>query len=608
MKDNKEEKNEDEKNIIIEKKIVGKKEVTIDKYHKGALLGKGGFGLCYEFRSENDEIIYAGKILDKTKFKEKRNQKETEIQKHKENIQNEIEYQRNLKHPKIVKVISYFEDENYVYIVLEKCNNNTLSHLLKTRKKLTEIEVQCYIFQLIQGLLFLHNKDFIHRDLKPENLFLDDKLELKIGDFGLVHKMNKNEKAVDYCGTEKYMAPEIFEKKGYSFEVDIWAIGIIMYFLLTGKYPFNNGDEIKSKILNFPDDIKISKAAKNLIEQILVKEPKKRPNLSQILYHDFFHNNKFPQFLDKSTLKTPPDSSLFKSYNPDLNEDDLFNKDVKIIYLYKLKIPKIGEAKYENIDKYILKDQSLLKGFDYWVSYFHKSSHYDFYYYEMNNGLYGLIKLDDINIIINEKNQKLYKIINNKDDDEEKDEIEKYNIDNCPHDLQESVDDLITYHKLRLEKGNNSQTISITSGDKCSESNENNSEKKPKETEMKTEKDYLILNENIYNKEIIYLVYIKKLKVEEKANFLELSDGTKQIIFKDKVEIIMSEKKENLIYVDRHKERTKIPTFNILNNSNKDLTYILKYIKKYTILNLKEKMENKFHRLHPNGNNNENKG
>ena len=352
MQDNQEEKKEVEEDIIIEKKLDDKNEVIIDKYHKGKLLGHGGFSQCYEFKSENDGIIYAWIIFDKTKFKRKEN-KETEFQ----FCRKEIEIQKNLNHPKIVKVKSYFEDENNAYLVLEKCNNNSLNHLLSKRTKLTEIEVQCYMFQLIQGLLFLHNKGYIHRDIKPQNLFLADNLELKISDFGLVYKLNKNEKIIDFCGTLIFMAPEIFKTEGYSYEVDIWAIGVIMYLLLIGQYPFNNKDEITNKILNFPNDIKISKAAQNLIEQILVKEPKKRPNLTQILYHDFFHNNKFPEFLDISTLETAPDNSLFKKYNPDLNEDDIINKEVKNTKLYTLKVPKIVEAKYENIDNYTLIDQ-----------------------------------------------------------------------------------------------------------------------------------------------------------------------------------------------------------------------------------------------------------
>ena len=453
MINNKEEKKEVEE-IIIEKKTDDEKEVIIDKYHKGKFLGKGGFAECYEFKSESDGIIYAGKMVDKKKFKIKKDQRETEImriQKDAEYLKREIRIQQNLNYSKIVKVKSFFEDDHHVYIVLQKCNNNSLTELLKKRKYLTEIEVQCYMFQLIQGLIFLHNKNYIHRDLKPDNLFLDDKLELKIGDFGLVYKLNKNEKANDYCGTLKYMAPEFFEKKPYSFEVDIWAIGIIMYILLIGQFPFNDEYEIKTKNLNFPNDIKKSKSAKNLIEQILVKEPKKRPTLSQILYHDFFHISKFPEFLDISTLETAPDSSLFKRYNPDLNEDEIINKDVKITKLYKLKeVLKIKEAKYENIDSYTLINQSLLKEFDYFISYYHKSFRYDLFYYEMNNGSYGLIILGRINIIINDKNKKLYNIINN--GDKEEDEIEKYDIDKCPENLKENVNNLINYHKQRVEK------------------------------------------------------------------------------------------------------------------------------------------------------------
>ena len=95
------------------------------------------------------------------------------------------------------------------------------------------------------------------------------------------------------------MAPELINpgEKGYSFEVDIGAIGIIMYYLLTKEFPFSSINKEKipelilSGIFSFPENIKISEAAKDLIKQILVKEPTKRPNLSQILYHVFFSQN-----------------------------------------------------------------------------------------------------------------------------------------------------------------------------------------------------------------------------------------------------------------------------------------------------------------------------
>ena len=110
------------------------------------------------------------------------------------------------------------------------------------------------MFQLIEGLKYLQDKKILHRDLKPLNLFLTDKYELKIADFGLAYKLNKNdEKVKDFFVTKKFMAPEFFEEpiKGYSFEVDIWAIGIIMYQLFTLKTPFNSPNKIKKEGITF---------------------------------------------------------------------------------------------------------------------------------------------------------------------------------------------------------------------------------------------------------------------------------------------------------------------------------------------------------------------
>ena len=134
-----------------------------------------------------------------------------------------------------------------------------------------------------------------------------------------------------------------------------------MYNLLTGDYPFKGSDKIKlcENILksdfDFPENIKISEASKKLIRQILVKDPRKRPSLVQILYHDFFHIYKFPKFFNPSTLVAPPD---IKEYNPDINKDEIIKKEVKLKNLYKAIIPDIFEIRYEDINKYIIKELS----------------------------------------------------------------------------------------------------------------------------------------------------------------------------------------------------------------------------------------------------------
>lgn len=133
--------------------------------------------------------------------------------------------------------------------------------------------MQSYINQLISALKYLHNNKIIHRDLKLGNLFINDKMELKLGDFGLATKLDfDGEKKKTICGTPNYIAPEILDgKTGHSFEVDVWSLGVIIYTLLIGKPPFETQDvkttykKIKACQYQFPDHVIIPDTAKNLI-------------------------------------------------------------------------------------------------------------------------------------------------------------------------------------------------------------------------------------------------------------------------------------------------------------------------------------------------------
>ena len=115
-----------------------------------------------------------------------------------------------------------------------------MNELLRRRKRLHELEVQCYSLQIINALKYLHAHRIIHRDLKLGNLFLNDKMEIKLGDFGLATKLDfDGEKKRTICGTPNYIAPEVLEGKcGHSYEVDVWSLGVIIYTLIIGKPPF----------------------------------------------------------------------------------------------------------------------------------------------------------------------------------------------------------------------------------------------------------------------------------------------------------------------------------------------------------------------------------
>ena len=189
--------------------------------------------------------------------------------------------------------------------------------------------------QIISALLYLHAHRIIHRDLKLGNLFINEKMEVKLGDFGLATKLDfDGEKKRTICGTPNYIAPEVLEGKGgHSYEVDVWSLGVIMYTLLVGKPPFETSDvkstykKIRMNSYSFPDHVQISESAKNLIKLILIGDPGNRPSLEQIKNHDFFNNGpggSVPKTLPQSLLACPPSNEYIKQFIPQGRENNAY--------------------------------------------------------------------------------------------------------------------------------------------------------------------------------------------------------------------------------------------------------------------------------------------
>ncbi|XP_065164493.1 serine/threonine-protein kinase polo isoform X2 [Atheta coriaria] len=271
----------DEKNEIIPDQIYDSN--TKMMYRKGRFFGKGGFAKCYEITDTNG-LVYAGKIVSKT-LMQKQNQRDKMTQ--------EIAIHQSLRHKHIVGFNGFFEDVHNIYVVLELCRRRSMMELHKRRKVLTEPETRFYMKQLISGIDYLHSNNIIHRDLKLGNIFLNDELNVKIGDFGLAAKIEfDGERKKTLCGTPNYIAPEILTKKGHSFEVDVWSLGCIMYTLLIGRPPFETSSlkETYSKIkkCDYKISNNISENSKHLIMLMLQQEPYKRPKIRQIDAHDFF--------------------------------------------------------------------------------------------------------------------------------------------------------------------------------------------------------------------------------------------------------------------------------------------------------------------------------
>lgn len=282
---------------------------TMRRYSRGRFLGKGGFAKCFEITDLESKQVYAGKIVPKALI----------LKPHqREKMTSEIAIHKSLLHPNIVGFQGFFEDEDFVFVVLELCRRRSLLELHKRRKAVTEPEARYYMLQLLKGVQYLHNNRIIHRDLKLGNVFLNDDMDVKIGDFGLATKIEfDGERKKTLCGTPNYIAPEVLCKKGHSYEVDVWSLGCILYTLLVGRPPFETSclketyNRIKKNSYTIP--LHINPLASSLIKRMLHADPGQRPTVAELLTDDFFSSGYVPRRLPTTCLTVAPRFSIAPS-------------------------------------------------------------------------------------------------------------------------------------------------------------------------------------------------------------------------------------------------------------------------------------------------------
>ncbi|XP_053549525.1 serine/threonine-protein kinase PLK3 [Bombina bombina] len=272
-------------------------------YSKGRLLGKGGFARCYEMTDNATNKVYAVKVIPHSRVSKPHQR---------EKIVNEIELHRELHHKHVVKFSHHFEDSENIYIFLEICSRKSLAHIWKARHTLLEPEVRYYLKQIISGLKYLHLRGILHRDLKLGNFFINDNMELKVGDFGLAARLEPPElRKKTICGTPNYLAPEVLYRQGHGPESDVWSLGCVMYTLLCGTPPFETSDLKETyrciKQVKYTLPACLSSSARHLIVGILKRSPGERLTLEQILEHEFFTKGYTPEKLPPSSCVMVPD-------------------------------------------------------------------------------------------------------------------------------------------------------------------------------------------------------------------------------------------------------------------------------------------------------------
>ena len=265
-------------NPCIHRKYIG-------QFILGEKLGQGTFGIVVLATHQLTGEKVAVKILEKEKIIQEAD---------KTRIEREIKILKNLRHNNIVHLYDVKETASSLYIIMEYIQGKELFDYIVGKKRLSEIEACNFYQQIISGIEYLGKIRVVHRDLKPENLLLDNKKNIKIVDFGLSNIYPNNELLKTACGSPCYAAPEMINGELYNgLEADIWSSGIVLYAMLCGYLPFEDGDNevLYKKITNgkFKTPKFLSENCKDILHRILNVDPEKRFTIKQIKKHPWFN-------------------------------------------------------------------------------------------------------------------------------------------------------------------------------------------------------------------------------------------------------------------------------------------------------------------------------
>jgi calcium-dependent protein kinase len=314
------------------------------KYKLISNIGQGSYGnvylACNVYTNEKVAIKKIYKTLDIITESE---------------IINEIDILKKLNHPDIVKILEFYKTETAYYIISEYCSGGELFEKAETH--LSENQIAVIFKQILSGLSYLHSNNIVHRDLKLENILISDKeyvpitgeeyLDIKIIDFGNAKHFEKNIKDKSIVGSTYYIAPETFMKKSGK-ESDLWSAGVILYMLIVGSPPFSGESDKKifSSVRkgvydkNYSRWKNASSEVKDLIEKLLVSDPKKRLSAKEALEHVWF--NKY----QSNALYYNISKNEILQCIQNLLSYDVENKFQELVLAYIIhNMPKINQTK-----------------------------------------------------------------------------------------------------------------------------------------------------------------------------------------------------------------------------------------------------------------------
>ncbi|KAF7972729.1 hypothetical protein HWV62_41555 [Athelia sp. TMB] len=271
------------------------------QYRTGKTLGSGTYAIVKEAIHIKTGKYYACKVINK-KLMEGREHM----------VRNEIAVLKKVSsgHKNIVTLHDYFETSHNLYLCFDLCTGGELFDSICAKGHYYEADAAALIRTIFEAVVYIHDCGIVHRDLKPENLIFRTKAadaDIMIADFGLSRVMDDGKLSMltEVCGTPGYMAPEIFKKTGHGKPVDVWAMGVIVYFLLAGYTPFDRDTQqqemeaiIAGDYAFEPEEYwsNVSDTARSFVTACLTVDPTQRPTAKQALQHKWLASEK-PHFV-----------------------------------------------------------------------------------------------------------------------------------------------------------------------------------------------------------------------------------------------------------------------------------------------------------------------
>jgi serine/threonine protein kinase len=286
----------------------------IGEYVCVKLIGKGSFGKVFLARAPDGRPV-AVKALQLSGLRTKRKQRLV--------LDEKMVMVECGEHPFVLRLLHAFSTPTHVCLVSEFCGGGELFFHLDKAGRFDEPTVRFLCAEMTLALSHLHEHGIAYRDLKSENVLLDKLGHLRLADFGLAApRVTENQGARSICGTPAYIAPEMIrcggrQGTGYGFSVDYWSMGSLMYDFLCGRAPFAHADmeqmckNILGARLEFPNGVELSPEARDVITQLLKRDPEERlgssklGGLASIQAHTFFSTTRWDSLLQRSNVPAP---------------------------------------------------------------------------------------------------------------------------------------------------------------------------------------------------------------------------------------------------------------------------------------------------------------